>query len=202
MPRPRYPALWSYYKKQQGLFWTAEEVDLSKDKAHIDSLTEDERHYIKIVLAFFSSSDGIVGENITKFMAEVSHIKEAVFAYAFQVVMENIHNETYSLLIDTYISDTDEKNRLFNAIRPIDPDLFFQTKITSGRGAPRRADPRGRRPYPYLFYSRGRESQGRGAVNVAKEPKGVEARYASKGCTVAGLHELSYTPLGSYEQRR
>jgi len=114
---PRYPRIWEFYKKQVSLFWTAEEVDLSKDKVHWkENLNDDERHFIKTVLAFFASSDGIVGENLSKFSSEVGHLKEAVFAYSFQFSMENIHSEMYSLLIDTYITDEQEKTRMFNAI--------------------------------------------------------------------------------------
>jgi ribonucleotide reductase beta subunit family protein with ferritin-like domain len=116
---PRYPRLWDFYKQQVSHFWTAEEVDLSEDRTHWRDLNDNERHFVKTVLAFFAASDGIVGENLGNFVQEVSHIKEAVFAYSFQSAMENIHSEMYSLLIDTFVADAAEKNRLFNAITDI-----------------------------------------------------------------------------------
>lgn len=116
---PRYPRAWGFYKKQLALFWTAEEVDLSKDRAHWEGLTGAERHFVKTVLAFFASSDGIVGENLSRFVSEVSHVKELVFAYSFQAAMENVHSEMYSLLIDTYVPDPAEKTSLFDAIRGV-----------------------------------------------------------------------------------
>lgn len=116
---PRYARPWEFYKLQVAHFWTAEEVDLSEDRAHWRDLNDNERHFIKTVLAFFASSDGIVGENLGNFVQEVSHIKEAVFAYGFQFAMENIHSEMYSLLIDTYITDPGEKLQLFNAITDV-----------------------------------------------------------------------------------
>lgn len=97
-------------------FWTAEEVDLSTDLNDWESLSDDERHFIKHVLAFFAASDGIVLENITeKFCSEVQ-LPEARCFYGFQIAMENIHSETYSLLIDTYIHDPAEKRQLFQAV--------------------------------------------------------------------------------------
>jgi ribonucleotide reductase beta subunit family protein with ferritin-like domain len=116
---PRYGRIWEFYKLQVSHFWTAEEVDLSQDRVDWRELSDNERHFIKTVLAFFASSDGIVGENLGKFVEEVSHIKEAVFAYAFQFAMENIHSEMYSLLIDSYIADPGEKLTLFNAITDV-----------------------------------------------------------------------------------
>lgn len=109
--------IWSYYKKAEASFWTAEEIDLSADLIDWENkLNDDERHFIKHVLAFFAASDGIVNENLAEhFLNEVQYT-EAKFFYGFQVTMENIHSETYSLLIDTYIKDTKEKNYLFNAI--------------------------------------------------------------------------------------
>ena len=108
--------IWKMYKKQMDCFWRAEEIDLSKDAAHWNKLTDDERHYIKYILAFFAASDGIVLENLgVRFMTEVQ-LPEARAFYGFQIAMENIHSETYSLLIDSYIKDTEEKNRLFHAI--------------------------------------------------------------------------------------
>lgn len=109
-------AIWKAYKDQIGSFWRPEEVDLSKDKAHWASLTSDEQYFIKHVLAFFSSSDGIVVENLgSRFMTEVQ-LPEARAFYGFQIAMENIHSEMYSILIDTYITDAQEKDRCFRAI--------------------------------------------------------------------------------------
>ena len=113
--------IWSFYKKAEASFWTAEEIDLSPDLIDWETkLNDDERHFIKHVLAFFAASDGIVNENLAEhFLAEVQYT-EAKFFYGFQVAMENIHSETYSLLIDTYIKDQKEKNHLFNALDTID----------------------------------------------------------------------------------
>lgn len=113
--------IWKFYKKAEASFWTAEEIDLAPDLVDWDSkLNDDERHFIKHVLAFFAASDGIVNENLAEnFVAEVQYT-EAKFFYGFQIAMENIHSETYSLLIDTYIKDSAEKNKLFNAIETID----------------------------------------------------------------------------------
>jgi ribonucleoside-diphosphate reductase beta chain len=112
--------IWEMYKNQEACIWTAEEIDLSAD---IDDwrnkLNDNERHFIKHVLAFFAASDGIVNENLAEnFVREVQY-SEAKFFYGFQIMMENIHSETYSLLIDTYISDPAEKKMLFNAIETI-----------------------------------------------------------------------------------
>jgi ribonucleoside-diphosphate reductase beta chain len=112
----KYPAIWEMYKKSEASFWTAEEIDLSDDQKHWDSLNTGERHFISHILAFFSASDGIVNENLAvNFMSEVQ-LPEARCFYGFQIMMENIHAETYALLIDTYIKDPDEKDRLFHAI--------------------------------------------------------------------------------------
>ena len=109
--------IWKYYKDNEACFWTAEEVDLSADlNDWHNKLNDNERHFIKHVLAFFAASDGIVNENLAEnFVAEVQYT-EAKFFYGFQIMMENIHSETYSLLIDTYINDPKEKDYLFNAI--------------------------------------------------------------------------------------
>ncbi len=108
--------IWAFYKKTEASFWTAEEIDLSQDLTDWKNLTKDEQHFIKHVLAFFAASDGIVNENLAEnFVSEVQYT-EAKFFYGFQIMMENIHSETYSLLIDTYINDPEEKNYLFNAI--------------------------------------------------------------------------------------
>jgi ribonucleoside-diphosphate reductase subunit M2 len=104
------------YKKQIDCFWRAEEIDLSKDSTHWDTLNADEKHFISMILAFFAASDGIVLENLaSRFMSEVQ-VSEARAFYGFQIAMENIHSESYSLLIETYIKDKDEKHKLFNAI--------------------------------------------------------------------------------------
>src|SRR6056300_1254750 len=112
--------IWDWYKKQEASFWTAEEIDLHQDVTDWkNKLNDDEKYFIKHILAFFAASDGIVNENLAEnFVNEVQYT-EAKFFYGFQIAMENIHSETYSLLIDTYIKDTDEQNRLFNAIETI-----------------------------------------------------------------------------------
>ncbi len=111
-----YPAIWEMYKKHEASFWTAEEIDLSDDQKHWDSLSDGERHFISHVLAFFAASDGIVNENLAvNFMSEVQ-VPEARCFYGFQIMMENIHSETYALLIDSYIKNPAEKDRLFHAI--------------------------------------------------------------------------------------
>jgi ribonucleoside-diphosphate reductase subunit M2 len=108
--------IWKMYKKQVDCFWRAEEIDLSKDLTHWDGLNEDEKKFISMILAFFAASDGIVLENLAqRFMSDVQ-VSEARAFYGFQIAMENIHSETYSLLIETYIKDKEEKHKLFNAI--------------------------------------------------------------------------------------
>ena len=108
--------IWKMYKKQVDCFWRPEEIDFSKDITHWNKLTNNEKHFIKMVLAFFASSDGIVLENlISRFTFEVQ-LPEARAFYSFQAAMENIHSETYSLLIDTYVKESDEKTKLFQAI--------------------------------------------------------------------------------------
>ena len=113
--------IWSFYKKAEASFWTAEEIDLESDLSDWENkLNDDERHFIKHVLAFFAASDGIVNENLAEnFLSEVQYT-EAKFFYGFQVAIENIHSETYSLLIDTYIKNSAEKDVLFNAIETLD----------------------------------------------------------------------------------
>ena len=111
--------VWEMYKKAQASFWTAEELDLSKDRKDWDNLTEKEQHFIKHVLAFFAASDGIVNENLAAhFMKEVQWPEARCF-YGFQIAMENIHSEVYSLLIDTYIKDATDKLKLLNAIETV-----------------------------------------------------------------------------------
>ena len=109
--------IWSWYKKQEACFWTAEEIDLHQDITDWSTkLNDDERYFIKHILAFFAASDGIVNENLAEnFVSEVQY-SEAKFFYGFQLMMENIHSETYSLLIDTYVKDEKEKNILFKAL--------------------------------------------------------------------------------------
>jgi|UniRef100_A0A6C0DX75 ribonucleotide reductase beta subunit family protein with ferritin-like domain len=108
--------IWKMYKKQVECFWRAEEIDLSKDMNNWESLNLDEKHFISMILAFFAASDGIVLENLAvRFMGDVQ-LAEARAFYGFQIAMENIHSETYSLLIDTYIKNDVEKSRLFSAI--------------------------------------------------------------------------------------
>lgn len=115
----QYPQVWEMYKKAEASFWTAEEVDLSQDLRHWESLTPDEKHFITHVLAFFAASDGIVLENLAgRFMKEVQ-VAEARAFYGFQIAIENIHSEMYSLLLETYIKDSNEKSRLFRAIETV-----------------------------------------------------------------------------------
>ena len=113
--------IWQWYKKQEASFWTAEEIDLHQDLVDWESkLNDDERYFIKHILAFFAASDGIVNENLAEnFVNEVQYT-EAKFFYGFQIMMENIHSETYSLLIDTYIKDKKERTQLFTAIEHFD----------------------------------------------------------------------------------
>ena len=111
-----YEDIWQMYQKQVDCFWRPEEIDLSKDLAHWDGLSVDERYFISMILAFFAASDGIVLENLAqRFMMDVQ-VSEARAFYGFQIAMENIHSHTYSNLIETYIKDKDEKSKLFNAI--------------------------------------------------------------------------------------
>lgn len=109
--------IWEFYKSMEASFWTAEEIDLSQDLNDWNNkLSEDERYFVKHILAFFAASDGIVNENLAEnFVNEVQYA-EAKFFYGFQIMMENIHSETYSLLIDTYVKDEAEKDDLFNAL--------------------------------------------------------------------------------------
>ncbi len=113
--------IWAFYKKAEASFWTAEEIDLDSDRVDWErKLNDNERHFIKHILAFFAASDGIVNENLAEnFLSEVQYT-EAKFFYGFQISIENIHSETYSLLIDTLVQDKAEKNTLFNAIDTLD----------------------------------------------------------------------------------
>jgi ribonucleoside-diphosphate reductase beta chain len=115
----RHPDIWAKYKQHMAVFWTPEEIDLSKDMAHWEKLSDGERYFIKNILGFFAGSDGIVMENLaTRFMREVQW-PEAKFFYSCQNLLEAIHSETYSLLIDTYITDSAEKDTLLRAIQTI-----------------------------------------------------------------------------------
>lgn len=115
----KYPRVWDMYKKHVASFWTAEEIDLVSDVSDWETLNDKEKHFIKHVLAFFAASDGIVLENLIERFSNEVQIPEVRCFYAFQAAMENIHSETYSLLLDTYIKDSSEKTRLFHAIETI-----------------------------------------------------------------------------------
>merc|ERR1712072_1491813 len=112
----QYPEVWEMYKKHEASFWTAEEIDLSQDLKDWEKLSDSERHFIKHVLAFFAASDGIVLENLASQFSTEVQIPEARAFYGFQMAMENIHSETYSLLIEQYIREPAEKANIFNAI--------------------------------------------------------------------------------------
>jgi ribonucleoside-diphosphate reductase beta chain len=115
----QYDDVWSMYKKHVSTYWTVEEIDFSKDGKDWETLTQDEQYFIKNVLAFFAASDGIVNENLVlNFMSEIK-VPEVLAFYSFQNAIETVHSETYSLLIDTYIKDGIEKNRLLNAVETI-----------------------------------------------------------------------------------
>lgn len=115
----KHPNLWELYKKAQSSIWTAEEIDLASDLQDWAKLTDDEKHFIKHVLAFFASSDGIVMQNLAERFAKDVAAPEARSFYAFQGHIEGVHQETYALLLDTYVKDRDEKKRLFNAMDTI-----------------------------------------------------------------------------------
>lgn len=116
----KYDKIWEMYKQAEASFWVAEEIDLNQDLTDWEKLNDGERHFIKHVLAFFAASDGIVNENlVVNFMQDVK-IPEARCFYGFQIAIENIHAETYSLLIDTYIKNPEEKDYLFNALKTLD----------------------------------------------------------------------------------
>lgn len=115
----KYLDIWAMYKQAEASFWTVEEVDLSKDTDDWQKLNPDEKHFLSHVLAFFAASDGIVNENLVERFSTEIQVTEARFFYGFQIAMENVHSEMYSLLIDTYIRDPDEKDRLFNAVETL-----------------------------------------------------------------------------------
>ncbi|KAI3880351.1 hypothetical protein MKW92_044156 [Papaver armeniacum] len=138
----RYKEVWEMYKKAQASIWTAEEVDLSSDVSHWETLSDSEKHFISHVLAFFAASDGIVLENLAARFLNDIQIPEARAFYGFQIAMENVHSEMYSLLLETYIKDSREKHRLFNAVENI-PCVTRKAKwalnwIQSGRSFPER----------------------------------------------------------------
>lgn len=112
----KYPVIWNSYKLQQAAFWTAEEIDFSNDYNDFSKLSSNEQHFIKMVLGFFAASDTIVNINLGERFTKDVQIREAIVAYNYQMMMENIHNEVYSLMIDNIIKDPDEKNKLLNAI--------------------------------------------------------------------------------------
>jgi ribonucleotide reductase beta subunit family protein with ferritin-like domain len=117
----KHDRVWEMYKEHMAVFWTAEEIDLVPDLNDWENLNDNERHFIKHILAFFAASDGIVNENLAvRFYNEIQ-IPEARCFYGFQIAMENIHSETYSLLIDTYIKDNAEKDKLFKAVETLPP---------------------------------------------------------------------------------
>ena len=116
----KYDKVWEMYKKAEANFWTAEELDLSKDNKDFNQkMNDNERYFIENILAFFAASDGIVNENLGERFYNEVQIQEAKFFYGFQIAVENIHSETYSLLIDTYVKDKDKKHKLLNAIDTI-----------------------------------------------------------------------------------
>jgi len=114
-----YQDIWQMYKKAEASFWTVEEVDLSKDLNDWEKLKPDEKHFISHVLAFFAASDGIVNENLVERFTQEVQVTEARCFYGFQIAIENVHSEMYSLLIDTYIKDKAEREKLFNAIETL-----------------------------------------------------------------------------------
>ncbi|XP_026203222.1 ribonucleoside-diphosphate reductase subunit M2 B [Anabas testudineus] len=115
----QYPSIWKMYKQAQASFWTVEEVDLSKDLAHWDRLKPEEKHFISHVLAFFAASDGIVNENLVQRFSQEVQLPEARSFYSFQILIETVHSEMYSMLINTYIRDLKERDYLFNAIQTL-----------------------------------------------------------------------------------
>lgn len=115
----QYPQVWALYKKQESAFWKAEEIDFSADREHYEKLNENEKLFIKMVLAFFASSDGIVNFNLRERFLNEIQIMEAQLAYSWQMMMEGIHGEVYSLMLDSIIKDEKEKEKLFNAIQTV-----------------------------------------------------------------------------------
>ena len=116
----KFEDIWYKYKEMQAANWTAEEVDFSMDESHYNKLNKDEKHFVKMVLAFFAASDTIVNMNLSENFTREVQIREAIVAYEFQTAMENVHSECYSLMIDNIIKDTEEKEKCFNAIKEFD----------------------------------------------------------------------------------
>ena len=112
----KYHDIWQMYKKAVASFWSVEEVDLSKDRSDWECLKQEEQHFVSHILAFFAASDGIVNENLIERFSREVQVTEARCFYGFQIAMENIHSEMYSLLIDTFVHDPSERSKLFNAI--------------------------------------------------------------------------------------
>lgn len=115
----KHPDIWEMYKKAEASFWTAEEIDLADDMKYWNKMTEGEKHFVSHILAFFAASDGIVNENLAANFSNEVQSTEARCFYGFQIAIENIHSEVYSLLIDTYVKDQTEKNHLLNAIETV-----------------------------------------------------------------------------------
>merc|ERR1712061_436473 len=115
----QYPAIYEMYKKHEASFWTAEEIDLAQDSKDWETLNDGEQHFVKHILAFFAASDGIVLENLASRFSTEIQVPEARAFYGFQIAMENIHSEMYSLLIETFIKEASERERLFNAIETV-----------------------------------------------------------------------------------
>ncbi len=114
-----YPDIWEEYKKQQACYWKAEEIDFSKDYGDFKKLNKGEQHFIEMILAFFAASDGIVNFNLSERFTREIQITEALFAYQFQIMMENVHSQVYSMMLEEIVKDTKKKNKLFNAIETI-----------------------------------------------------------------------------------
>jgi len=112
----KFENIWQQFKLQQAAFWTAEEIDFSNDYADYQKLNDNERHFIKMILAFFAASDTIVNINLGERFIKDVQIREAIIAYNYQMMMENVHSEVYSLMIDNIIRDPEEKNKVFNAL--------------------------------------------------------------------------------------
>ncbi|XP_033950958.1 ribonucleoside-diphosphate reductase subunit M2 B [Pseudochaenichthys georgianus] len=115
----QYPEIWRMYKQAQASFWTVEEVDLSKDLPHWDRLKPGEKHFISHILAFFAASDGIVNENLVQRFCQEVQVPEARSFYSFQILIETVHSEMYSMLINTYVRDLKERDNLFNAVQTL-----------------------------------------------------------------------------------
>jgi ribonucleotide reductase beta subunit family protein with ferritin-like domain len=111
--------IWDMYKKQESAFWKAEEIDFSKDYDEFSSLSADEQHFIKMVLAFFASSDNIVNFNLRERFSKDVKVQEALACYDYQVMMENVHSTVYSLMLESLVKDQDEKHKLFNAVSTV-----------------------------------------------------------------------------------